>query len=70
METNLKDRILTYMKEDAFRPMLAEDIAEGMNLTAEEQVAFPAALEARSSRTAATSTASRAACTSLSASSR
>ena len=46
METNLKDRILTYMKEDAFRPMLAEDIAEGMNLTAEEQVAFPAALEA------------------------
>ena len=60
METNLKDRILTYMKEDAFRPMLAEDIAEGMNLTAEEQVAF----------TAATPTASRAACTSLSASSR
>ncbi len=46
MELDLKDRILTFMKEDAFRPMLAEDIAEAMHLTEEEQVAFPPALEA------------------------
>ena len=45
MELDLKERIYTFVKE-ADRPMLSEDIAEGMGLEGEELVAFPAALEA------------------------
>ena len=43
---DLKERILTYMRTEAYKPLLAEDLAEAMNLTPEEQVEFPAALEA------------------------
>ena len=45
MDLDLKERIYTFVKE-ADRPMLSEDIAEGMGLEGEELVAFPAALEA------------------------
>lgn len=63
------------MHEEAYRPLPAEELADGMQLTPEDLVQFDAALEelekrARSSRIAATSTASRAACTSSSAASR
>ena len=30
---DLKERILAYMHEEAYRPLLAEDLAEGMQLT-------------------------------------
>ncbi|MDY4474332.1 ribonuclease R [Mitsuokella sp.] len=43
---DLKERILAYMKEEAYKPLLAEDLAEGMQLTPEELVEFDAALEA------------------------
>ena len=33
---DLKERILAYMKEEAYKPLLAEDLAEGMQLTPEE----------------------------------
>ena len=42
---DLKERILAYMHEEAYRPLLAEDLAEGMQLTQEELVQFDAALE-------------------------
>ena len=42
---DLKERILAYMKEKAYKPLLAEDLAEGMHLTQEELVEFDAALE-------------------------
>lgn len=42
---DLKERIVAYMREDAYKPLLAEDLAEGMGLTQEELVHFDAALE-------------------------
>lgn len=42
---DLKERILAYMHEEAYRPLLAEDLAEGMQLTPEELVEFDRALE-------------------------
>ncbi|MCI7330141.1 MAG: ribonuclease R [Selenomonadaceae bacterium] len=43
---DLKERILAYMREEAYKPLLAGDLAEAMQLTPEEQVGFPQALEA------------------------
>ena len=40
MIEDLKNRILSYMREDAYRPLLAEDLAEGMHLTTEDLVQF------------------------------
>ena len=37
----LKERILAYMREDAYRPLSAEDLAEGMQLSAAELTARP-----------------------------
>lgn len=45
MIEDLKNRILSYMREDAYRPLAAEDLAEGMELTEEDLVQFWAALE-------------------------
>ena len=45
MIEDLKNRILSYMREDAYRPLLAEDLAEGMQLTTEDLVQFWAAME-------------------------
>ena len=42
---DLKERILAYMHETAYRPLLAEDLAEEMGLEGEDLVAFGAALE-------------------------
>ena len=42
---DLKERIVAYMREDAYKPLLAEDLAEEMNLTPEEIVQFEQALE-------------------------
>ena len=42
---DLKERIVAYMREDAYKPLLAEDLAEEMNLTTEELVQFDQALE-------------------------
>ncbi len=41
----LKQRILTFLKEKAKKPLLAEDIAIGMQLTDEEQIGFFPVLE-------------------------
>ncbi len=43
---DLKERILTYMRNEAYKPLLAEDLAEALHLTPEEEVLFPQALEA------------------------
>ena len=43
---DLKERILAYMRKDAYKPLPVEDLADGMELTPEDFVAFPAALEA------------------------
>ena len=40
----LKERILAYMREDAYRPLSAEDLAEGMQLSAAELTEFWPAL--------------------------
>ena len=45
MIEDLKNRILSYMREDAYKPMLAEDVAEEMRLTPEDLVQFWAAME-------------------------
>ena len=41
----LKERILGYMREAAYKPLLAEELAEDMELSEEEQVSFSDALE-------------------------
>ena len=41
----LRDRILEYMRTDAYRPLTEEALAEGLQLTSEELVAFWPALE-------------------------
>ena len=43
--TELKDRILAYMREDAYKPLTDAELAEGMKLTQEEMVAFWPAME-------------------------
>ncbi|MFC2768592.1 MAG: ribonuclease R [Mitsuokella sp.] len=43
---DLKERILAYMHEEAYRPLLAEDLAEEMHLEGEDLVGFGTALEA------------------------
>ena len=45
MIENLKERILSYMREKAYKPLLAEDVAEGMQLSQEELVQFWGAME-------------------------
>lgn len=45
MIENLKERILSYMREEAYKPLLAEDVAEGMQLSQEELVQFWGAME-------------------------
>lgn len=42
---DLKERIVAYMHEDAYRPMLAEDLAAEMGLTQADQIEFSRALE-------------------------
>ena len=42
---DLKERILAYMHEEAYRPLPAEELADGMQLTPEDLVQFDAALE-------------------------
>ncbi|MCH3958371.1 MAG: hypothetical protein LKE51_02100 [Selenomonas sp.] len=42
---DLKERIVAYMREAAYKPLLAEDLAEGMGLTQEELIGFDQALE-------------------------
>ena len=42
---DLKERILAYMHEEAYRPLPAEELADGMQLTPENLVQFDAALE-------------------------
>ncbi len=46
----LQDRILKYLKEKTAKPLTAEEIAEGMELTHEELVEFDGALEALETR--------------------
>ena len=41
----LKERILAYMREAAYKPLLAEELAENLELSEEEQVAFSEVLE-------------------------
>ncbi len=41
----LKERILEYMRKDAYKPLTDEELAEGLQLTDEELVAFWPALE-------------------------
>ncbi len=43
---DLKDRILAYMREEAYKPLLAENLAEALALEGEDLVAFGPALEA------------------------
>ncbi len=45
MIEDLKNRILSYMEKEAYKPLLAEDVAEGMQLTPEDLVHFWAAME-------------------------
>lgn len=45
MESNLKERILSYMKEESYKPETDAEIAEHMQLTPEDEVQFPQALE-------------------------
>lgn len=45
MIEDLKQRILSYMQEEAYKPLLAEDVAEGMQLTPEDLIQFWAAME-------------------------
>ena len=40
----LKERILEYMRKDAYKPLTDEELAEGLQLTDEELVAFWPAL--------------------------
>ena len=42
---DLKERIIAYMRESAYKPLTEEDLGEAMGLTDEELVDFPAALE-------------------------
>ena len=42
---DLKERIVAYMRDAAYRPMSAEDLGEALQLTDEEQVEFGPALE-------------------------
>ena len=42
---DLKERILAYMKESAYKPLAEEELGEAMGLTDEELVDFPVALE-------------------------
>lgn len=42
---DFKERILSYMREDAYRPLTDEEMAEGMKLTDEELILFWPALE-------------------------
>ena len=41
----LKERIIAYMRESAYKPLTEEDLGEAMGLTDEELVDFPVALE-------------------------
>ena len=42
---DLKERIIAYMRESAYKPLTEEDLGEAMGLTDEELVDFPVALE-------------------------
>ena len=42
---DLKERIIAYMRENAYKPLTEEDLGEAMGLTDEELVDFPVALE-------------------------
>ena len=44
MKMELKEKIMEYMKEDAYRPLSAEDLAEGMQLSEDDLTAFWPAL--------------------------
>ena len=44
MKMELKEKIMEYMKEDAYRPLSAEDLAEGMQLAEDDLTAFWPAL--------------------------
>ncbi len=43
---DLKDRILAYMRDEAYKPLLAEDLAEALELEGEDLIAFSEALAA------------------------
>ena len=42
---DLKERIIAYMRTEAYKPLLAEDLAEEMGLTEEELIEFNTAIE-------------------------
>ena len=44
-KTVMKERILSFMREEAYRPLLAEDLAAGMSVKGKELAEFWPALE-------------------------